>query len=662
MLQKILLYCLCLFLGHQLSAQDALLTAFKNEQGKWGFKEEESGKVVIAPQFTEVRRISYGYAAVRKTGKWGYIDKQGKLIHDYQFDKAGSFSYDETAIVKKDGKWFKITPEDGGRKLNMLGKAYEEDLEKEYNREENAFDPNNWMSLDEEDGMYNEKKDFRASLESAQKGDVEMMRLVADKYMVGVGVQKNEVEAFNWYKKAAAKGEEFSKYMVGAMYLNGIGTPKNIPEGFKIIKKESDNSNVFATHLLGVLYLQGIGTSKNPNEALLLFKKAAEKGNTTSMVALGEMYSLDLGIKKDLKEAFAWYKKAADKENQDGAFMTGRFLYAGEGTTKNIAEAIKYLNWAAKSYADKPEYYNLLAFCRFEQGNFKLAMELLNKAVTIDTKYANGFDSMAEMFLRIGNRTKAIEYYRKAAAMGYKNSIDWLKNNNISATEEKNTKTTGQLNGKEKSNYFSNGRLQSIGTEYNGKRVGEWHFYLAGGELDGIFSYDDEEKLHGKYELYFSNGKLRQAGTYIRTKIDGTVSFYHPNGKLLGTDKYSNGTLISREDFFDENGNRMLSNGSGVFIEYNANGIIVFRCNYLNHCRDGKAQWYHDNGQLAQEGVYKFSETEKPGGLRWEIISSFDKNGKEREKGTLKNGNGTWISFDANGNKTVTEYVNGFKK
>lgn len=775
MLQKILLYCLCLFFCSQLSAQ-TLLTAFKNEQGKWGFKEEESGKVVIAPQFTEARRISFGYAAVRKNGKWGYIDKQGKLIHDYQFDKAGNFSFERLAIVKRGGEWFKITPEKSGGGMNVLGKAYEEDLEREYNREENQFDPDKWWSLDEEDGMYNAKKAFRTALEGAQNGDLEMIILVADKYLRGEGVQKNEVESFQWYKKAAAKGDDYSKYIVGLMHLEGVGTPKNIPEGFSIIKKESGNGNINAMHQLGVLYIQGIGTAKNPPEALSLFKKSAEKGNSNSMVALGDLYSLDFGIQNDLPLAFAWYKKAADKQNIVGEYMTGRFLAVGMGTIKNSTDAIKYLQRAANYYADDPEYYNILAYCYYDQGNFKRAMELLKTALTKDPKYANGFDSMAEMYMGIGNRTKAIEYYRKAAGMGNKNSIDWLKKNNINPTEENNTKTAGQLKGTEKLNYYNNGKLQSIGKEYNGKRVGEWQFYFSGGSLDGIFNYDDEERLHGKYELYFTNGKLREAGTYVNNKIEGTISFYHPNGKLsgkqnfkdgkhvsdgdyfdengnitlqngtgyrveyfvngkfsftgnfkngkkqsrctwyfdngnlkeesnydngiangeykihfesgklkekgvyengkvnglvgfyhpngnfFGSAKYSNGTLISRDDFFDENGNLILTNGSGVYSEYNVKGRVVYRCNYLNYCRNGIAQWYHDNGQLEQEAVYKFSEAHKPDGLRWEIISSFDNNGQQREKGTLKNGTGTWITYDANGNKTVNEYVNGIKK
>jgi hypothetical protein len=42
--------------------------------------------------------------AVKKDGKWGFIDETGKVIIDYQFEEAAS--YDNTrAFVKLDGKW-----------------------------------------------------------------------------------------------------------------------------------------------------------------------------------------------------------------------------------------------------------------------------------------------------------------------------------------------------------------------------------------------------------------------------------------------------------------------------------------------------------------------------------------------------------------------------
>ena len=56
---------------------------------------EQTGRVVIYPQFDAALRFADGLAAVRigdeNTGKWGYIDKQGEMVANRQFDVAHPF-------------------------------------------------------------------------------------------------------------------------------------------------------------------------------------------------------------------------------------------------------------------------------------------------------------------------------------------------------------------------------------------------------------------------------------------------------------------------------------------------------------------------------------------------------------------------------------------
>jgi len=59
-----------------------------DKTGKWGFIDKQ-GKFVINPQFDYISKFSDGLAGVRvgddKTGKWGFIDKQGKFVINPQF-------------------------------------------------------------------------------------------------------------------------------------------------------------------------------------------------------------------------------------------------------------------------------------------------------------------------------------------------------------------------------------------------------------------------------------------------------------------------------------------------------------------------------------------------------------------------------------------------
>ena len=66
---------------------------------KWGFVNKE-GKVVINPQFKTTGRFSESRCAVENNeGKWGFIDKDGKIMINYQFNKIGERFIKNKAVV-----------------------------------------------------------------------------------------------------------------------------------------------------------------------------------------------------------------------------------------------------------------------------------------------------------------------------------------------------------------------------------------------------------------------------------------------------------------------------------------------------------------------------------------------------------------------------------
>ena len=69
--------------------------------GKSGYI-DNSGKIVIRPQFDEAWRFSEGLAPIRVGDDWGYINVEGKIVIKPQFFEASRFS-DGIASV---GVWF----------------------------------------------------------------------------------------------------------------------------------------------------------------------------------------------------------------------------------------------------------------------------------------------------------------------------------------------------------------------------------------------------------------------------------------------------------------------------------------------------------------------------------------------------------------------------
>ena len=66
--------------------------------GKWGFVDSE-GEVVVEAQFDEARSFANGLAAVRTGDLWGYADASGKVVIEPAFGAASDFASDGVVLV-----------------------------------------------------------------------------------------------------------------------------------------------------------------------------------------------------------------------------------------------------------------------------------------------------------------------------------------------------------------------------------------------------------------------------------------------------------------------------------------------------------------------------------------------------------------------------------
>jgi len=61
------------------------------ENGRWGYI-DRTGKVVIEPRFNSATEFSEGFAGVEVKGQWGFIDKSGKLVIEPRYSRVSAFS------------------------------------------------------------------------------------------------------------------------------------------------------------------------------------------------------------------------------------------------------------------------------------------------------------------------------------------------------------------------------------------------------------------------------------------------------------------------------------------------------------------------------------------------------------------------------------------
>lgn len=194
-------------------------------------------------------------------------------------------------------------------------------------------------------------KDQKNALEwyrkAAEAGDVYGMTCLGYCYHDGTGAAKDEAEAIKWFRKAAVLGETKSMTCLGACYYNGHGVTKDEMEAVKWLRKAAELGEVEAMTRLGSCYYDGLGVTKDEVEAVKWLSKAVKLGNATAMFKLGLYYSNCTGMRKDVVEAIKWFRKAAELGNTKAMIELGLYYSNGTGMPKDEVEAVKWFRKAA---------------------------------------------------------------------------------------------------------------------------------------------------------------------------------------------------------------------------------------------------------------------------------------------------------------------------
>ena len=249
--------------------------------------------------------------------------------------------------------------------------------------------------------------------------------------------EKNYTDALIWLNKAAEQGNDKAQFILGRMYHIGRGVAKSEVEASQWYRKAAEQGNSDGQAYLGFMFQMGYGLTKNLEEALSWYQKAAEQNNKHGEYWLGMLFEEGVGVLKNRGTAFLWQKRAADHGHAAAMYTIAIKYYQGnsEGNVpKDIGLALIYAKEVLKTNPQSENdgaFMNFLAYCYSKTGDVQSAISTLKTAIKNSPDYANGFDSLGEMYLTSGDRAKAIENYKIAASMGYENSVKWCKENRI---------------------------------------------------------------------------------------------------------------------------------------------------------------------------------------------------------------------------------------
>lgn len=166
---------------------------------------------------------------------------------------------------------------------------------------------------------------------------------LANLYLQGRGVERNEKAALSLYQQGSAAGDDTATYNLGLMYETGSGTKQDYALAAKYyqraVERTSENPDAgCAENDLGALYALGKGVKQSDVEARNLFTLAAKKD---FIIVLPEN-NIDMSIPKDM-----------DFPNVYAAYRLAEVKHQAQETTGLSKDEIKLAKLVANRYQSR---------------------------------------------------------------------------------------------------------------------------------------------------------------------------------------------------------------------------------------------------------------------------------------------------------------------
>lgn len=256
---------------------------------------------------------------------------------------------------------------------------------------------------DEEQAQEWFAKAYRAFIEEegrAVKKDYLQYR-IGKLFSFGYGVGQDYVKAAEWYEKAAAENNPFAAYSLGSLYQRGQGVEQEDAKAFRLYTMAAEHiekPNAYAAYELGRMCRDGIGTDVD-REASENWYKQAYKGfliiernlaDDKLYYRLGQMNLTGTGTEVNVPQAKKYFEKAAELENPDALYGLGRLYLKKDSPGYDPQRAEKYLLEAAKRGHAYAQYMLGKLFLKGEDvpKNAAYALRWLEEAANKENPYA----------------------------------------------------------------------------------------------------------------------------------------------------------------------------------------------------------------------------------------------------------------------------------
>lgn len=302
-----------------------------------------------------------------------------------------------------------------------------------------------------------------AMFQEASSDEMSARFHVAECYLSGSGVEKDEAFALQWYREirkslpidnilinechvmdgisdaskkrvqqflrraAEETGNAKAQYALGMCLLNqGNPVPADDAEAAAWLQKAADQGHAHAQTQLGICYLDGIGIPEDPERAVELFEAASAVGEREATFQLGSCYRFGIGVDTDLEEAVRLLRIAAGESMKIPCTPNASALYAlgvcyenGDGVPVDTDKALDYLKRAADMGSADAQCE--LGYYYFDsEENYGKALEWFQKAADLGNPNGQYMVGICHFKGDDGEEDEiAMDWFEKAADNGH---------------------------------------------------------------------------------------------------------------------------------------------------------------------------------------------------------------------------------------------------
>ena len=248
-------------------------------------------------------------------------------------------------------------------------------------------------------------------------------------HMQGVGLEKDEALAVDYYREAAEAGHLSAQFNLGLAYFQGRGVEKNVDNAMKWWGKAADAGHSAAQYNMGALLWEGQVVAQDQATAMKWFRAAMHSDNAQASAFLQSLFE---PMYSELRENFKFYRDDTTVRDislieELGMFKLGQQAYS-QGA---FDQALKYWTPLAEDGHFDSQYFIAQLYEKGEgvKSSFDTALSMYEKAARagqVDSQYRLGLYHINEA--PEINRTLGLYWMQSAADNGHLEAQNYMKN------------------------------------------------------------------------------------------------------------------------------------------------------------------------------------------------------------------------------------------